>query len=331
MDTREQFLTDIVTNLQFDFSNDQVILIRNKISVLMVPYDIVVRETALANFSQTNDYYVRRYLAVKGVDGCSDKTLQCYQYHIDKFINTVNMPYSEITTSVVRSYLARMGRICQNSYIDDARRILNGFFDFLVMEELIRKNPCRAIKKIKHEEHFELPYTDIEVEMIRDACRTPRERALIDFLFSTGCRREEVTKIQLKDLSLVNRSCVIHGKGGKTRMVYFSARTQKHLKDYINSKEHPSDYLFSSTRYPYGKLSNEGIVSIVKGIGNRANVENVHMHRFRKWFATYMANQGLPIQDVQRMLGHAKVDTTNRYYVTANHTRIENNHRQYAP
>ena len=166
--------------------------------------------------------------------------------------------------------------------------------------------------------------------MLRDACVTPREKALVSFLFSTGARRDEVCKVKMQDINLYERSAIIHGKGGKDRKVYFSARCEKHLKEYIDSKKYFSEYLFSSTRKPYGQLGNEALASIIKKVGERSNVQNVHLHRFRHWFGTYMANRGVPLQDLKEMMGHSKIETTNKYYVFNNQERIKFNYKNNA-
>ena len=226
--------------------------------------------------------------------------------------------------------MASLSTHTSNSYIDHVRRVLNTFFEFCKDEEYITTNPVHKIKHIKQNKIMKTPYSDVEVEMLRDACVTPREKALVSFLFSTGVRRDEVCKVKMQDINLYERSAIIHGKGGKDRKVYFSARCEKHLKEYIDSKKYFSEYLFSSTRKPYGQLGNEALASIIKKVGERSNVQNVHLHRFRHWFGTYMANRGVLLQDLKEMMGHSKIETTNKYYVFNNQERIKFNYKNNA-
>lgn len=258
------------------------------------------------------------------------RTLETYKFHIMKFIEYINIDIVDVTTNTIRYYLAHVGTTCSNTYVDHIRRILNSFFTFCENEEYIQKNPCKRIDKIKINKEMEKPYSDTEVELIRNACITPREKALVNVLFSTGIRREELSKIKVQDIDFLERSIVIHGKGGKTRTVYFSARCELSIKRYLESKKQHSEYLFSSEKGKPTQLSRDSVARIVKIIGNRAGVSNVHLHRFRRWFGTDMANKNVPLQDIAEMMGHSKLETTKDYYIYANHERIKTNHKNNA-
>lgn len=330
MDIQEKIIGSVVTFLADQLPPEALNIVKNVISACLNEYDFVPRKNLPSTEVYDNQKIIRHYFATKKMEGLSEHTLKTYRFHIQKFFDFSNSPIHDVTTNTVRYYLSEMGVNGSPAFVDDARRILNTFFEFCVDEEYILKNPVKRIKRVKIPKTMERPYSDVEVEMLRDACDNYRDRALIDFLFSTGCRREEITKVKISDIDFINRSVLIHGKGSKDRMVYFSARCEKHMMEYINNRGYTSEYLFCSRRNNHGKLSNEGLNAIVKKIGEKAGVSNVHLHRFRKWFATYMANQGVPLQDLKEMMGHSKLDTTNNYYVYMNEERIKMNHRNHA-
>ena len=330
MDTKEQIIGKVITFLSDQLSPDALNMIKNIMSACLNEYDLSPKKNLPTTEVVDNEKIIRHYFATKKMEGLSGYTLKTYNFHIQKFFDFSHLPVGDVTTNAVRYYLAELGVKGSPAFVDDARRVLNTFFEFCVDEEYILKNPVKRIKRVKIPKTMERPYSDVEVEMLRDACDNYRDRALIDFLFSTGCRREEITKIKISDIDFINRSVLIHGKGSKDRMVYFSAKCEKHMLEYINNRKYTSEYLFCSRRNNHGKLSNEGLNAIVKKIGEKAGVPNVHLHRFRKWFATYMANQGVPLQDLKEMMGHSKLDTTNNYYVYTNEERIKMNHRNHA-
>lgn len=327
MDVKEKVIGSIIVRLaNEDLTMENVI---NTVSICLNDYDLVQHKDLPSVDVIDNLKIVKHYFATKKMEGLSDKTIRTYSYHINSFINTMNIDLRNVDTNTVRFYLATLGEHASNSFVDDARRILNTFFNFCEDEEYIKKNPVKRINKIKRNKVMETPFTDIEVEKIRDSCITKRELAIVDFLFSTGCRREEITKIKLNDIDFVERSVLIHGKGGKDRVVFMSARCEKHIVEYIENRGYTSEYLFCQDRFPHDKLSVDGLAIIVKNIGFRANVTNVHLHRFRKWFGTHMADY-VPLQDLKEMMGHSKIETTNNYYVYIDKERIKNSYRKNA-
>lgn len=332
MDNKEKLISDTITILGNELTSEQLNLVRNCMTTLLGDYDIV-EHTELPSVEVVNDTYILKHFATaKKISGCSEKTMKQYGYHIRKFLEYVNTSIVDVTTNTIRYYLAHLGQTCSNCYIDNVRRVLNSFFSFCENEEYITKNHCKKIDKIKYFSEIKQPYTDMEAELIRKACNTPREVALVNLLFSTGARREEITKIKLSDINFSDRSIRINGKGGKYRNVYFSARCEIAIKEYLASKTITSEYLFSSERNigTDGKLCCETLAKIIKIIGENAGVKNVHLHKFRRWFGTYMANRGVPLQDLKEMMGHSKLDTTNNYYVFVNSERIKNNYKNNA-
>ena len=333
MDNKERFIGDVVTIMSNDLTSEQLALVRNCITNLLAEYDLVEHRELPSTETITDEHILKYFLASKKISGCSEKTILQYKYHIMKFLDYVNKKIVEVTTNTIRLYLAYLStKSNTNCYIDNVRRVLNSFFQFCENEEYIIKNPCKRIEKIKYYTETKQPYSDTEAELLRKACRTPREKALINILFSTGVRREELTKIKMSDLNLQDRSIKIHGKGGKIRTVYFSARCELAIEDYVNSKKFKSEYLFSSERQTSidHKLCGGALAKIVKTIGKNAGVQNVHCHKFRRWFGTYMANRGVPLQDLKEMMGHANVNVTNTHYTYANSERIKSNYKNNA-
>lgn len=325
MDNKEKLINNVITILGVEFTSDQLRMIKNTMTTLLQDFDLV-EHTELPSVDVVNDEKILKHFAAsKKIAGCSDKTLKQYGYHIRKFLDYVQIPIVNVTTTAIRYYLAHLGQTCSNCYIDNVRRVLNSFFSFCEKEEYVVKNPCNKIDKIKYHQEIKQPYTDTEVELIRRACQTPRESALVNILFSTGIRREELTKIKITDVNFEDRSIHIDGKGGKYRTVYFSARCEIALKEYINSKRLESEYLFSSEKNTgsNGKLCCEAIAKIIKEIGRNSGLKNVHLHKFRRWFATYMVDRGVPLQDLKEIMGHESIQTTNRFYTYKNINKIK--------
>lgn len=329
MDVKEKVIGEIITVLSVNLESENLVLVRNALEVCLHEYDMIPHKDLPSVQICDNEKILRHYYATKKMEGLSDKTLKTYKFHIERFLDQTDSVITQVDTNTVRFYLAKVGSRCSNSYADDARRILSTFFSFCVDEEYIVKNPVKKIKKIKISRTMEAPYSDVEVEKLRDSCISKRETALVDFLFSTGCRREEVTKIKISDINFTERSVLIHGKGNKDRTVMFSARCEKHMVEYINERGFDSEYLFCSEKSPHGKIGVGGLANIVKKIGKRAEVENVHLHRFRKWFGTYMSSR-VSLQDLKEMMGHSKIDTTNSYYVYMDRERVKENHKRNA-
>lgn len=330
MNIKEKIIGNAIVMLSTRFNTNELNFVKNVLTICFQNIDCANSKELPSTEIVNNEYILKHYYATKKMEGLSLKSIKTYKYHLDKFFDNMNIMIKDVDTNTIRYYLATLETKTSKSYTDHARRILNTFFEFCKDEEYISINPVKKIKHIKQNKIIKAPYSDVEVEMLRDACITPREKALISFLFSTGARRDEICKLKIQDINLYDRSAIIHGKGGKDRKVYFSARCEKHLREYIQSKEHFSEYLFSNLRKPYGQLSNEALANIVKQIGKRSNVSNVHLHRFRRWFGTYMANQGVPLQDLKEMMGHSKIETTNKYYVFNNQERIKLSYKNHA-
>lgn len=328
-DIKEEIVDSLLTTL-VEFEREKLETIRQALSTILHCYTIAPDTTLPSINVDDTQKIIKRFLATKRLEGCLPNTLRHYRYVVTKFADDMNTNLCKVDTNTIRVYLATITeRGAQNVYIDNIRLVLNSFYQFMEDEDLIPKNPCRKIKRIKSEQKMEEPFSDEEIIRLQDACVTEKEIALIDILMSTGCRREEITKIMLTDINWDRKSITIHGKGAKDRVVYFNARCKIHLNSYLEKRPYESPYLFASDRAPHGQLSVESMHVYVKRIGQRANVQDVHLHRFRKWFATSMTNKGMDIRDLKELMGHEKIETTNNYYIFANAEHIKAEHKRF--
>lgn len=331
MDAKEQLLRRMIEALTGQLGAEDINSIIFKLSGILRDYKVEMSKELPSVEVGNTEKIISMFLATKKVEGCLDSTIGGYRYHIKRFVESVNQPILRVETNTIRCYLGiLLSQGKKNSYVDTVRRDLNTFYQWAEDENLVVKNPCKKIKRVKCEKKMEMPYTDMEIAKIRDACIDKRENALISILMSTGIRREEVVKIRLSDINWQNRSIKIYGKGAKQRIVFFSANCQLDLEKYLNERKGVCEHLFISSKAPFDKLTVSTLHKLIKKIGQRAGVKNVRAHRFRAWFGTSMADKGVDIQDLKEMMGHAKIETTNTYYVFANMNRIRSEHQKYA-
>lgn len=278
----------------------------------------------------TNEELLSLFISSKRVEGCSEKTLRYYETSINKMFSTIEIHTTHITTDDLRSYLSEYQKIneCSKANIDNIRRILSSFFSWLEDENYIIKSPVRRIHKIKTTKTVKETYTDEALELMRDNCDCLRDLAIIDFLSSTGMRVGELVKLNKADIDFENRECVVFGKGNKERPVYFDARTKIHLKNYLDSRDDDNPALFVSLLAPYNRLKISGVEIRLRTLGRKLGIPKVHPHKFRRTLATKAIDKGMPIEQVQQLLGHAKIDTTMQYAMV-NQTNVKLSHRKY--
>jgi len=287
-------------------------------------------ETSLDLYNNKNDYILRMFLASKKVEGCSEKTLNSYALTLSQFLISHNKIVENITTDDIRYYLVRYqyDRKISNLTIDNMRRIFSSFFTWLTDEEYIHRNPTKKIKKIRHEQKVKKPYTEEELELIRDACQNIRDLAIVDIFVSTGMRVGELVLLDRKDIDFINGQCVVFGKGAKERETYLNAKAKIHLQEYLNSRTDNNEGLFVSLKRPHNRLSISGIESIIRELGKKANITKAYPHKFRRTAATMAINRGMPIEQVQALLGHRQIDTTLKYAIV-NQKNVKNSHEKY--
>jgi len=274
--------------------------------------------------------YCNIFICAKGVEGCSEKTLKYYKSTIENMLKKLQKPVKHITTEDLRGYLAEYHKRsnCSKVSIDNIRRILSTFFSWLEDENYVLKSPVRRIHKIRTGKIVKEIYTDESMEIMRDKCKEIRDLAIIDLLSATGMRVGELVKLNIEDIDFNERECIVQGKGDKQRRVYFDARTKIHLQNYLDSRNDDNKALFVSLIEPYNRLKISGVEIRMRSLGRRLNINKVHPHKFRRTLATRAIDKGMPIEQVQHLLGHQKIDTTLQYaMVSQNNVKIS--HRKY--
>lgn len=290
----------------------------------------IVNKTVEDSFNKSNEEFTELFISAKRVEGCSSKTLRYYLATINKMTDTVGKHITKITTEDLRKYLSdyHEENNCSKSNIDNIRRILSSFFSWLEDEDYILKSPVRRIHKIKSAKTVKETYTDEMLECMRDNCGSLRDLAIIDMLASTGMRVGELVHLNIEDVDFENRECVVLGKGSKERPVYFDARTKIHLRNYLESRNDDNPALFVSMLKPYNRLKISGVEIRLRALGQKLDIAKVHPHKFRRTLATRAIDKGMPIEQVQKLLGHSKIDTTMQYAMV-DQENVKLSHRKF--
>jgi site-specific recombinase XerD len=280
--------------------------------------------------SQDNGELLEIFIAAKRIEGCSEKSLDYYSATVNMMFTKICKPLREISTDDLRVYLAEYQKERNSSKvtIDNIRRIFSSLFGWLEDEDYILKSPVRRIRKIKTEKTIKETFSDEGLELLRDACDEIRDLSIIDLLTSTGMRVGELVQLNREDINFHERECVVFGKGGNERLVYFDARAKIHLLNYLESRKDSNSALFVSLSVPYSRLLIGGVETRLREIGKRADLQKVHPHKFRRTLATRAIDKGMPIEQVQRLLGHVKIDTT-MHYAMVNQVNVKNSHRKF--
>ena len=277
-----------------------------------------------------DDQLLDTFISAKRVEGCSEKSLRYYESTIRNMQKHINKAEDSITTNDLREYLDEYQSCGKVSKItmDNVRRILSSFFSWLEDENYIIKSPVRRIHKIKTGKIVKETYSDESIEIMRDHCDNIRDLAMIDLLCSTGIRVGELVKLNIEDIDFENRECVVVGKGSKERKVYFDAKTKVHLQKYLSERNDKNDALFVTLQSPYNRLQIRGVEIRLKKIGTMLNINRVHPHKFRRTLATMAIDKGMPIEQVQQLLGHQSIETTLQYAMV-NQVNVKNSCKKY--
>lgn len=280
--------------------------------------------------SKSNLTLKEEFLSAKQVEGCSERSVNYYSSTLDNLIKNLEKPFNQIETEDLRVYLSEYQKKnnASKQTIDNIRRILSSFFTWLEDEDYILKSPVRRIHKIKTTKQVKETYSDEALERLRDNCKTIRDLAIIDILSSTGMRVGELVKLNRVDVDFNNRECVVLGKGSKERVVYFDARTKLHLQNYLNSRTDENEALFVSLLEPHNRLEIAGVEIMLRKLGRTLDINKVHPHKFRRTLATRAIDKGMPIEQVQKLLGHQKIDTTMEYAIV-DQQNVKNSHKKY--
>lgn len=299
----------------------------DSISNILSNYDIT-RKTA--PIPPTNTQLLNLFLSAKTIEGKSPKTLMYYKNTLTRLLTTTKKTIEQTTTNDLRNYLSEFQNThgVSNVTIDNIRRILSSFFSWLEDEDFIIKSPMRRIHKVKKIKVVNKTLSDEDLEKIRETASSYRDRAIVEFLASTGVRVGEIVNLDINAIILAERSAIVLGKGNSEREVYFDARTKIHLERYLKTRTDKNEALFVSHKRPNNRLTIGTIESIVKKIGEKSLVNHVHPHKFRRTLATRAIDKGMPIEQVQKLLGHVRIDTTMNYAMV-NQTNVKISHRKY--
>lgn len=324
----------LITQIQQDMAGVLNNAQRQKLNEVLEHCFFYVDVVSLENFSlpqtKNNQTLKEDFLSAKQVEGCSLRSINYYSSTLDNLIKDLEKPFNQIETEDLRTYLSEYQKKnnASKQTIDNIRRILSSFFTWLEDEDYILKSPVRRIHKIKTTKQVKETYSDENLETLRDNCKTIRDLAIIDILSSTGMRVGELVKLNRMDVDFTNRECVVLGKGSKERIVYFDARTKLHLQNYLNSRTDDNDALFVSLLEPHKRLEIAGIEIMLRKLGRSLEINKVHPHKFRRTLATRAIDKGMPIEQVQKLLGHQKIDTTMEYAIV-DQQNVKNSHKKY--
>lgn len=326
---KDQFVYEVLRHLS-NLPSEQLNEIKDAIRIVLCKYELNPKGTALQTVNNSSLHYLQMYLESCEQAGKSKGTIELYQFHLSHFLSYTNKNVLDINDDDVYTYLYnyRHKRNVSNTYLNQLRLILNSFFKWLIKKRVCILNPVDSIDSIKCQKKIKKPLSAEEVELIRSSCESERDLAIIECLYSTAVRASELLQLNRSDISFAKNDIIVLGKGNKERITYLNARAHIHLKNYLNSRTDNNPALFVSSKLPHTRLTRRGLEDIIKRISTNANVEKVHPHRFRRTSATDLLNAGMPIEQVQELLGHKSIGTT-RIYCTVSQEAVRHNHKRY--
>lgn len=310
--------------------------ILNEMKSVLTPEQMDTLSTKLTNMvealkeTSTNDELLKLFETAKKVEGCSMKSMKYYLYILNTFFEKIPKACKDITTDDIRNYLDNYSTNSNTSKVsmDNIRRVLSSFFSWLEQEDYIRRNPVKRIHKIKTLKVIKQAYSDENIETLKDSCNSLRNKVIIELLSSTGIRVGELVTLNRDSIDFENKQCVVLGKGGKQRQVYFDSKTKLHLQNYLCSRIDDNEALFVSMFKPFNRLQISGVEIMLRKLGVKTNIKKVHPHRFRRTLATKAIDKGMPVEQVQILLGHTKIDTT-MHYAIVDQNNVKNSYRRY--
>ena len=282
-------------------------------------------------YPYTNIEYMDMFISAKRIEGCSERTLAYYKATIEHMLSIIVTPLRQVQTDDLRAYLAeyQLRNNCSKTTVDNIRRNLSSFFSWLEAEDYIIKSPIRRIHKIRTGSKVKETLSEECIENLRDSCLQIRDLAMIDLLYSTGIRVGELVNLNINDINFEERECIVYGKGNKQRKVYFDAKTKVHLKRYLEQRKDYSEALFVTLDSPFERLKISGVEIRLRKLGRLASLDQrVHPHKFRRSMATRAIDKGMPIEQVQKLLGHQQIDTT-MHYAMVNQSNVKISHRKF--
>ena len=327
---KNEIITEIEQSLLNYLDNAQMEVLHATLVRCLGNVDIVNLKQTSGISQYSNIELIDKFISAKEIEGCSKRTTKYYESTLLKMNSKLDKEITHMTTDDLRTYLTDYQKInnCSKASVDNIRRNLSSFFSWLEEENYILKSPMKRIHKIKTDKVIKETYSDETLELLRDNCNNLRDLAIIDILASTGMRVGELVKLNINDIDFENRECVVFCKGNKERPVYFDARTKIHLKNYLNSRTDDNPALFVSLDAPYDRLKISGVEIRLRQLGRRLGIQKVHPHKFRRTVATKAIDKGMPIEQVQSLLGHSQIDTT-MHYAMVNQNNVKESHRKY--
>lgn len=328
----------VLSERSIDMEEKIVLIINEMADYLNVSQMKKLQEVLLQTFSEnqiskneiSNNDYLHLFLDAKKIEGCSVRTIQYYSSTIERMLQNIKRPIRKISTEEIRKYLVDYQKInnCSKVTVDNIRRNISSFFSWLEEEDYILKSPMRRIHKIKTKQPVKEIISDEAIELLRDNCECPRDLAMIDLLYSTGIRVGELVNLNISDVDFEARECIVFGKGDKERKVYFDAKAKLHLQNYLKKRDDDNPALFVSLDAPYDRLKISGVEIRIRTLGRKLNMEKIHPHKFRRTMATRAIDKGMPIEQVQKILGHSQIDTTMQYAIV-NQTNVKTSHQKF--
>ena len=318
---------------------EKIVVVLNEMSeYLSIAQMKKLQEVILSAFAEnqapkkdiSNDEFLKMFLDAKRIEGCSERTITYYQATVNHMLSKIQTGVRKITTDEIREYLSdyQKWNNCSNVTVDNVRRNISSFFSWLEEEDYILKSPMKRIHKIKTKTVVKSTISDEGIEKLRDNCKEKRDLAIIDLLYSTGIRVGELVNLNIEDINLEGRECVVYGKGDKERRVYFDAKAKVHIKEYIETRKDSNSALFVTLDAPYDRLKISGVEIRLRNLGRKLNLERIHPHKFRRSMATRAIDKGMPIEQVQKILGHSQIDTTMQYAMV-NQNNVKTAHQKF--
>lgn len=329
----EQFKNQFALSLAAIYTKDDIEIILRKMDIVAYNYDIQKKETSVVVYNSELPEMAKTFMVCKKIEGMSEGTLYNYGLTLQKFFLQMQKPPEQITPNDVRVYLYRYQEEhkISNRSLDKLRQTLNNFFQWASCEGYLPRNPMITIKPIKFEKKPRQPLTQIELEYIRQACQTPKERAMVEFMYSTGCRVSEMAVVKKSDINWNTKEVRLFGKGKKHRTSFLNAKAEVALLNYFKTREDDNDYVFVSDRRPHNQMHKAGLEKIVRNLAKRASEhvsKPVSPHVFRHTTATTAMNSGMPVEDISILLGHASIATT-MIYAKTSMENIRSGHKKY--
>ena len=324
---KQELVNEVLQQMLQCMDNAQIKHLEKVLKHTLFNYDVQRNDST--NNKESADLEMA-FIAAKRIEGCSEKTLRYYKKTIDTMLEGIGKDIIHISTDDLRKYLTnyQMKKGLSKVTVDNVRRILSSFFSWLEDEDYILKSPVRRIHKIKTATNIKETYSDESLEVMRDNCNDILDLAMIDLLASTGMRVGEMVLLNRQDINFVDRECIVFGKGDKERIVYFDARTKLHLEDYLRQRKDDNPALFVSLKAPYNRLNIGGVEVRLRELGKRLQIPKVHPHKFRRTLATMAIDKGMPIEQLQQLLGHKRIDTTLQYAMVKQ-SNVKIAHRKY--